>query len=161
MTTMSVGPVPLVDHTAPQLSGATTEILTVSALLSMPAVWTTVVERTLPVDVLLERFMIVLFTCALLAELVRRLGEGGALSRAMAEATPAVEAATEPLPTTASSSAAGLTEYDAPLALDGPLVENPSDLGDFDNPSLDNPGDLGDLELAPLDLDADPFAEPA
>lgn len=156
MSTMSVGSVPLVDHSAPQLSGATTEIVTVSALLSMPAVWTSLVDRALPIDVLLERFMIVLLTCALLAELIRRLGDGGALSRALAEATPTTPIATpatEPAPATTPTptlfDVAETVALDAPPALDTPLATD--DIGDL--------GDLGDL--APLDLDADPFADPA
>lgn len=149
---VSIGSVPLVDHSAPQPSGATTEIVTVSALLSMPAVWTSLVDRTLPIDVLLERFMIVLLTCALLAELIRRLGEGGALSHALAETAEATKPARATAPTATVVDADETVTLDAPLALDAPVADD--DLGalsDFD--------DLADL--APLDLDVDPFADPA
>jgi len=164
LTALSVGPVPLVDHSAPRPVGLTTEVVTVSALLSMPAVWTSVVDRALPLDVLLERFMIVLLTCALLAELVRRLGEGGALSRALAEATPGAAPATgsaSTTPTTATPDTAptptrapDLFAADDTLALDAPPA--------LDDPvSTDAAADLGAFDLAPLDLDADPFADPA
>ena len=146
MTTMSLGPVPLVDHSAPQLSGATTEIVTVSALLSMPAVWTSVVDRALPAGVVLERFVILLLSCALLAELVRRLGEGGALSHALAQPIPAADPVAKPVLVEADQAA--VLDAVAPLSLDAPAA--PTDLGD-----------LGDFDLAPLDLDADPFADPA
>jgi len=141
MTTGVIRPLPLVDHSAPQLSGMTTEVVTVSVLLSMPAVWTTVVDRALPVDVLLERFMIVLLSCALLAWLVRRLGEGGVLSRSTSDNAPA---------DTPATTAGAIPATAAPTPALDPLA---ADLGDL--------GDLGGFDLAPLDLDADPFADPA
>lgn len=150
----------------PTLAGLSPEVLTVSSLLSMPAVWNAVVQRALPINVLLERYLVVLLTCALVAELVRRLGEGGALGPASPNSPTSLAAEDAPAPRPAASTASpalfdepatgldDLTGFDdlgdldaAPLALDAPA----SDLSDL--------SDLGDL--APLDLDADPFAEPA
>jgi hypothetical protein len=162
------------------------EVFTVSTLLSMPAVWTTVVDRTLPFDVLLERFMIVLLTIALLAELIRRLGEGGALLAESRAATAAangleVDAGAKAAPRY-DDTAFGSTPLDAdpygadPLsndgfggfsddfALDAPLAgfgddvdpAGPLALGG-DDFALD---DFGSMDLAPLDLNADPFNDP-
>lgn len=161
---------PAVQHTSPSLVGLTPEVFTVSALLSMPAVWTAVVQRELPVGVLMERFLIVLLTCALLAELIRRLGEGGALNPALMDAA----AAPAPAKTTASQmlfddSDLGFSSFDdygattapldAPLALDSAIdveaVDGALDAGLAGFGSMD---DLGDL--APLDLNADPFSDP-
>jgi hypothetical protein len=175
-------PMPATHHDAPSLVGLTPEVLTVSALLSMPAVWTAFIERELPFGVLLERFLIVLLTCALLAELVRRLGEGGALG------TIALDAA--PTSTDAKTTAAQMHFEDddlgfggfggfedfgasAPLALDAPTLDgtgldtDPLDANIDANidAALDAPladfGSIDDLgELAPLDLNADPFSDP-
>ncbi|MCA1984287.1 hypothetical protein [Nocardioides nematodiphilus] len=160
------------------------EVFTVSALLSMPAVWTAVVEQALPFDVLTERFLIVLFTIALLAELIRRLGEGGALetdTRAMGNAVATTGAGAGLTATQLFDDAA----YDAdpygadPLSTDGfsgfsddfsspldaPLAGFGDDM-DADSPLALGTGDdfgLGDLDamdLAPLDLSADPFNDP-
>lgn len=174
MTTM---PIRAVNHAAPQVTGVTAEVITVSTLLTMPAVWTAVVERELPAQVLLERFLIVLLTCALLAELVRRLGEGGALSHVLADsggtATPRTTAASPASASSAPSEPMSAPMFDepaddfgfddlggvdageptTPLALDTPPAAVPaSDLGE-----LADLTDLGDFDLAPLDLDADPF----
>lgn len=171
-------PMPATHHDTPSLVGLTPEVLTVSALLSMPAVWTAFIERELPFGVLLERFLIVLLTCALLAELVRRLGEGGALG------TIALDAA--PTPTEAKTTAAQMPFEDddlgfggfggfedfgttAPPALDAPALEvSGLDAAPLDtniDANLDAPlagfGSIDDLgELAPLDLNADPFSDP-
>lgn len=183
-------PLPSVNHAAPSTAGLTPEVVTVSALLSMPAVWTALVERALPAGVLLERFLIVLLTCALLAELVRRLGEGGALGAVptladgASAAAPASSRATTMRAAGYGTSTAdddfgnGFAEYDAPsaaespLALDAPFGGDPETPGGFDsglntglNAGLDaglaDFGSLDDLgDLAPLDLDADPFADP-
>ncbi len=168
-------PLPAVNHAAPSLVGLTPEVITVSALLSMPAVWTAVVERELPAGILLERFLIVLLTCAMLTELIRRLGEGGALGPAPADADSRTSTSSR---TTASATSlydarvdyddfgGGFQEYDAPLALDGssaldaPSTGDLEPLGDLDA-GLADFGSIDDLgELAPLDLNADPFADP-
>ncbi|MGZ6733382.1 MAG: hypothetical protein ACXVDH_01955 [Nocardioides sp.] len=165
------------------------EVFTVSALLSMPAVWTAVVEQALPFDVLTERFLIVLFTIALLAELIRRLGEGGALetdTRAMGNAVATTGAgagltATQLFDDTAFDNTAfdadpygadaladdGFSGFsdDFSSPLDAPLAGFGDDL-DADSPLALGTGDdfgLGDLDsmdLAPLDLSADPFNDP-
>jgi hypothetical protein len=167
-------PMPTVQHTSPSLVGLTPEVFTVSALLSMPAVWTAVVQRELPVGVLMERFLIVLLTCALLAELVRRLGEGGALHPSLVDAPPAPA----PVKTTASQmlfddSDLGFSSFDdygtttapldAPLALDPAIDVDAVDVtadGALDA-GLAGFGSMDDLgDLAPLDLNADPFSDP-
>jgi len=180
MTTMQLHTIEPVN--APRiLTGALSpEVFTVSTLLSMPAVWTAVVERALPFDVLIERYLIVLLTIALLAELIRRLGDGGALLPGSQQAG------------SDAGAAAGLgTLYDGdpyggsfgddtlatdPLFADGALSADydASPLGGFEDTTLDAPlalggpaeadsfeglDDLGDLP--PLDLNADPFTDPA
>lgn len=168
-------PLPAVNHAAPSVVGLTPEVITVSALLSMPAVWTAVVERELPAGILLERFLIVLLTCAMLTELIRRLGEGGALGPApldddIRNSTASRTAATATSPYDArvdyDDFGGGFQEYDAPLALDGsspldaPSTGDLDPLGDLDA-GLADFGSMDDLgELAPLDLNADPFADP-
>lgn len=163
---MTAVQLPAVHQTPAAAAGLTPEVFTVSGLLSMPAVWTAVVERALPVNVLLERFLIVLLTCTLVAELVRRLGEGGALGPGAAHAGAAgPRSSASP---SSWSAADGLDDPDGrdsgngfetdrlsdgrPGALDGAEAPFPMDapLAGFD--------DLGDLDdLPPLDLDADPF----
>ena len=44
------------------LIGLTPEVLTTSGLLTMPALWTTVVRHELPFMVLVERYLVVLLT---------------------------------------------------------------------------------------------------
>ena len=166
------------------------EVFTVSTLLSMPAVWTAVVEQALPFDVLLERYLILLATIALFAELIRRLGEGGALAeetRAMGNAVAATGLGMGAGLTASQvfdDAAYGSDPYGAdPLSNDGfggfsddfasPL-DAPLDasLGGFGD-EADAPGPLalgttdelglGDLDamgLPPLDLNADPFNDP-
>jgi len=162
------------------------EVFTVSALLSMPAVWTAVVEQALPFDVLTERFLIVLLTIALLAELVRRLGDGGALpvdARAMGNAVAATGAglgagltatqlfddvAPDAGPYGADALAddgfSGFSDdfsspLDAPAAGFGDDVDaaSPLALGGGEDFGL---GDLDSMALPPLDLGADPFNDP-
>jgi hypothetical protein len=138
------------------LAGLTPEVLTTSGLLTMPALWTTVVRHELPFIVLVERYLVVLLTCALLAELVRRLGEGGAL------VGPAVAPRrSEPIaPTRVDTGGFGLFD-------EGPDGGSaPSDAGQSSLALGATPGstldDLPPLDdgLADLDLDADPFASP-
>jgi hypothetical protein len=147
--------------------GLTPEVLTTSGLLTMPALWTTVVRHELPFMVLAERYLVVLLTCALLAELLRRLGEGGALTGPAV--APRRSEPVEPtrIDTRPSGFGAGLFDDEPPgyaplddlagageasLALDSGLG---SGLGSTlaDLPPLDD-------GLADLDLDADPFASP-
>lgn len=151
------------------VSALSPEVFTVSGLLSMPAVWTAVVDRALPFDVLLERFLIVLLTIALLTELIRRLGEGGALPAPAAsgagDARPLFDAdvfeTASPLAPfgdadagPAASPLDGLDDFDAAAAFGTPAADGFDDLDGF--------GDLGadGFDLSPLDLNADPFADP-
>ena len=166
------------------------EVFTVSTLLSMPAVWTAVVEQALPFDVLIERYLILLATIALLAELIRRLGEGGALiseTRAMGNAVAATGLgvgaglrasqvfddaaystdpyATDPL----SNDGFGGFSDDFASPLDAPLDATLA--GFADETDAAGPlalgaadefglGDLDAMDLPPLDLSADPFNDP-
>jgi hypothetical protein len=186
---MTAAPLQPEQHDQPSLAGFTPEVLTVSMLLSMPALWTALVERELPVDVLLERFLIVLLTCALLAELVRRLGEGGALGPTPAGAASRASRRGHDVASPGHGAAPGeeLGGFGGFSGFDEPVQASPYDAGALDVDSWDaSPsggdatlaldasvdvadlgadlpgfGDLDDLgELAPLDLDADPFADP-
>lgn len=165
---MTAVQLPAVNQTPAAAAGLTPEVFTVSGLLSMPAVWTAVVERALPVNVLLERFLIVLLTCTLVAELVRRLGEGGALGPGVAHAGAAATRSSaspsswsaadgpgDPDGDSGSSFETDPLSDDVPGALDG--AEAPFAL-DARLAPLAGFDDLGDLDdLPPLDLDADPF----
>lgn len=148
------------------LIGLTPEVLTTSGLLTMPALWTTVVRHELPFMVLVERYLVVLLTCALLAELLRRLGEGGALTGPAV--APGRAAAIAP-------SRVDTRPFEAGLFDDGPETgyapfddladasESPLALTPAPDSALDSAlGDLPPLDdgLADLDLDADPFASP-
>lgn len=148
-------------------SALSAEVFTVSGLLSMPAVWTAVVDRALPFDVLLERFLIVLLTIGLLAELMRRLGEGGALTHGAA-AVADTAADTRPLFDESAFDAAPATspfgDLDAAAGA-SPLTGFDVGLDDFNAPADDLTGfndldALGDFDMAPLDLNADPFSDP-
>jgi hypothetical protein len=177
MTTM---PLP-VTPAAPGVAGLTPEVVTTSSLLTMPAVWNTVVEHALPASVLLERYLIVLATCALVVELVRRLGAGGALGPgpvAPEMAGPGSGRRSSAAASASRASAAVTTarqvdgfgepgELGAPPALDGSVdaAGEPGALDDLQLDGLQLDGlQLDDLQLddlAPLDLTADPFAESA
>lgn len=149
----------------PGLAGLTPEVLTTSGLLTMPALWTTVVRHELPFMVLVERYLVVLLACALLAELLRRLGEGGALTGPAV--APGRSAAIAP-------SRVDTRPFEAGRFDDGPETGYApfDDLGDAEDPLALTPalgptlgaalGDLPPLDdgLADLDLDADPFASP-
>lgn len=151
------------------LAGLTPEVLTTSGLLTMPALWTTVVRHELPFVVLAERYLVVLLTCALLAELLRRLGEGGALTGpAVAPGRPTVIAPTRvdtgPADTGFETGFGGGL-FDGPDAGFAPL----DDLADPETAPLALDPALGSAlaDLPPLDdglgdpdLDADPFASP-
>jgi hypothetical protein len=153
------------------LAGLTPEVLTTSGLLTMPALWTTVVRHELPFIVLAERYLVVLLTCALLAELLRRLGEGGALTG------PAVAPGRSPaLAPTRVETRRLETGFDDGLFDDGLLGAGPDagfasldDLAGIGEAPLALGSALGsaledlpplDDSLADLDLDADPFASP-
>jgi hypothetical protein len=168
--------------TAPRaMAGALSpEVITVSGLLSMPAVWTAVVDHALPFDVLAERFLIVLLSVGLVAELIRRLGEGGALTPVGKDTASASERRDE----------SPYGQHAAAPSIGSPLERSPLDagfdtgLGDslpadtlaldtardtgfdmsfdagFDtglgagfDTALDDLGDLGDLGADSLDLD--------
>jgi hypothetical protein len=157
------------------------EVFTVSTLLSMPAVWTSVVERALPFDVLLERYLIVLLSIALIAELFRRLGEGGAIltpvDGATASRLDAGEDDVHGAPRRGDTlgrdgfgddvfgGAGDLTSpldspLDGDLSLASPLALGGASTGD--DLGLSDFGDLdSEFDLAPLDLNADPFPDPA
>jgi hypothetical protein len=159
--------------TAPGPAGLTPEVLTTSGLLTMPALWTTVVRHELPFIVLAERYLVVLLTCALLAELLRRLGEGGALTG------PAVAPGrSEALAPTRVETRRPETGFDGGLFGEGPdagfaPLDDLADLADLGEPTLALEPALGstlgstlddlpplDDGLADLDLDADPFVSP-
>ena len=62
---------------APRSLGPTPEVLIIGTLLCLPAIWTTVVLGTLPVDILLERYIIVLFGTFMVTEPLYWMGVAG------------------------------------------------------------------------------------
>ncbi|HVX55639.1 hypothetical protein [Nocardioides sp.] len=156
-----------VTSTAPAgtgVAGLTPEVLTTSGLLTMPALWTTVVRHELPFIVLAERYLVVLLTCALLAELVRRLGEGGALTGpalgpGTSEALPPTRVETRRLEAGFETGFGGGLFDDGPDAGYAPADAGPGDAPLALEAALEDLPPLAD-GLADLDLDADPFASP-
>ncbi len=62
---------------APRSFGPTPEVLIIGTLLCVPALWTSIVLGTLPVDILLERYIIVLFGTFMVTEPLYWMGVAG------------------------------------------------------------------------------------
>lgn len=115
--------------------GLTLPVLAAATLIAAPAMWQCLVRHVMPVNVMLERYVVIALGCWLLSEAARRwFGPGaGDAAHPSADAATAAGPATEPLSTAASPLDPPLdpppaSPFDSPLAspfaspLDSPLA---------------------------------------
>jgi len=128
-------------------SGLTPEVLLVAGLLSMPALWTSVILGELPIELMLERYVIMVFGVLMIAEPLAWMNAAG---RVVPQGAPA-----KPFKPTAGH----LFDEDEDEVHVAQPVEDRSAVaaifGDDDFTDLDVPADLG--PVTPPDFDADPF----
>jgi hypothetical protein len=66
--------------------GLTLPVLALAALVASPAIWQCLVRHALPVQVMLERYVVIAVGCLLISEVARRLLRSGAPAEPAAEA---------------------------------------------------------------------------
>lgn len=135
-------------------TGLTPEVLFVAGLLSLPAFWTSVILGELPLELMLERYVVMVFGVLMIAEPLAWMNAAGRV---------VPPASVKPFTPTAGH----LFDEDA----DPPAAADPSDdgrppeeraavaaiFGDDDFADLDVPADLA--PVTPPDFDADPFGD--
>jgi hypothetical protein len=86
--------------------GITLPVLALAALVCSPAIWQCLVSHTVPMQVMLERYVLVVLGCLLVSEVVRRL--------LWPPAPPAPTTPTTPAGAAAATSASEVAAPDAP-----------------------------------------------